>query len=314
MAFAVEQREKIIEESTARLLGRARNSRSLRVEDLRERIAASVEKYVLRDTPDASQSQIRDFCEVLNADDLCLIAACERGDAAAWGDLFETQSGAVRSAARSVTSNPDAAEDLAQSIWAELHGLKLNSSDKPAGKLGYYSGRGSLAGWLRAVVSQLAIDVHRKQSRLVQVEESREFENLAHESSKNDKNLVLRQAKENPEQAFDDNETSGAVETALQTAVRELDAEDRLLVKLYYFDGLKLKAAGAALGFHEATASRRLTKIHAELRKRVEKTLQTEKGWTREETARVLPEIAEKLSTNLESLISSEKSVQENSG
>jgi hypothetical protein len=95
-------------------------------------------------------------------------------------------------------------------------------------------------------------------------------------------------------------------------AIGELDAEDRLLIKLYYFDGLKLKQAGAVLGFHEATASRRLTRIHTDLRKHVEKILQTEKGWKRDEIERNLAEAGEKLDTNLEKLIASVPKVQEN--
>ena len=84
----------------------------------------------------------------------------------------------VRSAARSASSNEEGAEDLTQSIWAELYGLRVREDGRPAGKLAYYSGRGSLAGWLRAVVAQLAIDQHRKQSRLVQTDEDSDFDRI----------------------------------------------------------------------------------------------------------------------------------------
>jgi RNA polymerase sigma-70 factor (ECF subfamily) len=310
VALSVEQRERIVQASVARLVNRARNSRGLTAADLQPRVSATLEKYLLRDEPEASEQKIRDFIETLQIEDLCLVAACERGDDAAWQDLFTNFGGSVKSAARSVTSNPDAAEDLAQSIWAELHGLKINQSGKPSGKLGYYSGRGSLAGWLRAVVSQLAIDAHRKQARLVQIEEPREFENLAHESEMDERNLMSHS--ENPESAFSLREAARTVEESLIQAMSELDAEDRLLIKLYYFDGLKLKQTGAVLGFHEATASRRLTRIHTDLRKRVEKILLTEKGWKRDEIERNLAEAGEKLDTNLEKLIASVPKVQEN--
>jgi RNA polymerase sigma-70 factor (ECF subfamily) len=310
VALSVEQREKVVRDTAARLLNRARNNRGLCGADLQPRIAATLEKYLLRDEPEAGEQKIRDFLESLQIDDLCLVVACERGNDVAWQDLFANFSGAVKSAARSVTSNQDAAEDLAQSIWAELHGLKIDSAGKPTGKLGYYSGRGSLAGWLRAVVSQLAIDAHRKQSRLVQIEEPREFENLAYESERDEKSIFART--ENPESAFAMRETARAIEETLIKVLAELDAEDRLLIKLYYFDGLRLKQAGAVLGFHEATASRRLTRIHGELRKRVEKILIREKGWTPDEIERNLAEAGEKLDTNLEKLIASVPNVQEN--
>ena len=71
-----------------------------------------------------------------------------------------------------------------------------------------------------------------------------------------------------PEDELATNLASAAVEQAFARALGELEDEDRLLVKLYYFDGLRLREAGAVLGVHEATASRRLTRIHGDVRKR----------------------------------------------
>ena len=73
-------------------------------------------------------------------------------------------------------SNEDSAQDLAQSIWAELLVCAFATIEsRPANS--YYSGRGSLAGWLRAVVDT-AIDQHRKQSRTVQTEDDADFDRL----------------------------------------------------------------------------------------------------------------------------------------
>ena len=96
------------------------------------------------------------------------------------------------------------------------------------------------------------------------------------------------------------------MQEALNKSVEELPAEDRLLVKLYYFDNLRLREAGAVLGVHEATASRRLTRIQSDLRKRVTKILIDERGWTQAETERSFAEVAQHLDTDLEALLSKE--------
>jgi RNA polymerase sigma-70 factor (ECF subfamily) len=294
--------DKILNEGAARLVARAGDGRSLTREALVPRISSAVEKYLLRDDPNTPHAEISKFIDELQADDLCLIIACERGDENAWTDLVERFTATVRSAARSASKNEDAAEDLAQSIWAELYGLRTRKDGMPASKLAYYSGRGSLAGWLRAVVTQLAVDVFRKQSRLVQTEEDTDLERLARVAE----GQPIVAGVQTPEESISNRFAQTDMQQALHQSVQELPAEDRLLVKLYYFDNLRLREAGAVLGVHEATASRRLTRIQTDLRKRVTKILVDERGWTHAETERSFAEVAQHLDTDLESLLSKE--------
>jgi len=301
MTALAEKHKSIVADATARLLARAENSRRLETADVCGRVAASIEKYVLRDNETASNAEIKEFIDTLNADDLCLIIACERNDETAWNDLVTKYDATVKSAARKISANNEDAEDLAGSIWAELYGLKEKDGVR-RGKLGYYSGRGSLAGWLRAVVSQLAVDEFRKQSKFVQIEEAREFENLANESSENSENSKVVSHSDNPEEVFSEKQTRQAVSAALGQAIAGLEAEDKLILKLYYFDDLKLKDIGAALGFHEATASRKLVRIQTEIRKSVEKILCAEHGWKPEEVKRFLSETASKMDLSIEKL------------
>jgi len=301
LTVTAEHRERLIEEGARRLLERATNSRSLDAAALSSRLTGTVQKYVLKDDAGASDEAINELLTTVRADDLCLIVACERGDESAWNDLVEGYGATVRSAARSASSNEDAAEDLAQSIWAELHGLKHRADGSTAGKLAYYSGVGSLGGWLRAVVGQLAIDQHRKQSRLVQTEEETEMDRLSRDSEQSEKVFVTAR---NPEEALASKMAGAEVESALGRAIAELAAEDRLLVKLYYFDGLRLREAGAVLGVHEATASRRLTRVHTDLRQRVAGILMAEQGWTKSETERSLADVTSHLEVDLEPMVS----------
>ena len=299
--------QSLINEGVGRLLARASDNRSLTRDSLAPRISAAVEKYLLRNDPDTPRADIAKFVDEMQADDLCLIGACERGDESAWTDLVERFTPTVRSAARSASANEDAAQDLAQSIWAELYGLRTRKDGMPASKLAYYSGRGSLAGWLRAVVAQLAVDTFRKQSRLVQTEEDTDLDRLARDSQIGDSVLAGVSARAvNPEESMSNRFAETDMQQALSKSVQELSAEDRLLVKLYYFDNLRLREAGAVLGVHEATASRRLTRIQTDLRKRVTKILMDEHGWTQSETERSFAELAQHLDTDLEAVLTKE--------
>jgi len=302
MTQAAEKHSSAIDDGVSRLLSRAVNARGLGVVDLRPRVAAALGKYLLKDNENAERRDVSAFVDELRADDLCLILACERGDERAWEDLVTNFDATVKSAARKISANNEDAEDLASGIWAELYGLRQDADGNKKSKLAYYSGRGSLAGWLRAVCSQLAIDQFRKQSKFVQIEETREFENLAEESSNHSGHDQVLHHAASPEDLLTEKRTSDDVAKALSTAVSGLDDEDRLIVKLYYFDDLKLKDIAATFGYHEATASRKLVRIQNDIRKAVEKELRKTHGWSDTEVKRHLSETAAKLGLSLEKM------------
>lgn len=301
MSPIAEKHKNTVDEAIEHLISRANDRRGLNGSDIGPRIGAALEKYLLGDDPDASNGDIKQFIDEIRADDLCLIIACERGDESAWEDLVANFDSTVKSAARKISSNAEDAEDLASSIWAELYGLRTDADGNKKSKLAYYSGRGSLAGWLRAVVSQLAVDQYRKQSKFVQIEEDREFENLANEAAGSDNNHFASHA-DNPEELLSETRTQADVIDALQAAIAGLDAEDRLVMKLYYFDDLKLKDIAATFGYHEATASRKLTRVQADIRKGVEKELKNKHGWTDGEVKKYLSDTAAGLGVNLETM------------
>ena len=302
MSPIAEKHKNTVTEAIEHLISRADNARGLTGADIASRVEAAVEKYLLRDTPNAAHTDIEEFVHDIRADDLCLIVACERGDEKAWEDLVANFDSTVKSAARKISSNSEDADDLASSIWAELYGLRQDADGNKKSKLAYYSGRGSLAGWLRAVVSQLAIDQYRKQSKFVQIEETREFENIAEESSNHSGNSQVLHHTESPEELFSEKQTSEDVSAALRSAVAGLDDEDRLIMKLYYFDDLKLKDIAATFGYHEATASRKLVRVQSEIRKSVEKELKKTHGWSEGEVKRYLAETAARLGVSLEKM------------
>ncbi|MBA2379960.1 MAG: sigma-70 family RNA polymerase sigma factor [Blastocatellia bacterium] len=290
-----------VDDALELLLARAGKSRGLLVDDVRPRIEKALDKYLFADEPSAGRAEVQNFIGEIRADDLCLITACERGDEKAWEDLVAGFDATVKSAARKISANAEDAEDLASSIWAELYGLRQDAEGNRKSKLAYYSGRGSLGGWLRAVVAQLAVDQFRKQSKLVQLEEDREFDVLANELPNSQNGLVAQH--ENPEEIMTESRTAADVTAALGSAIAVLKDEDRLILKLYYFEDLKLKNIAATFGFHEATASRRLARLQADIRKSVQKLLKTEYGWNDGEIDQYLYENAERAGVNFEKML-----------
>src|SRR5256714_15036640 len=106
-----------------RVIARAANARSLDAETLSSRLRAAADKYLLKHDPSPDRRAIDSFVDTLHADDLCLVIACERGDEPAWNDLFAGYGATVGSAARAASWNEGMADDVAQSSWAELHGI-----------------------------------------------------------------------------------------------------------------------------------------------------------------------------------------------
>jgi RNA polymerase sigma-70 factor (ECF subfamily) len=302
MSVVPAKHQQTVEEAVSLLIARATDSRGLSADELRPRIELGLGKYLFNDGADSDRNAIKQFVDEIRADDLCLIVACEKGDEKAWEYLVANFDSTVKSAARKISSNKDDAGDLASSIWAELYGLRQDAAGNKKSKLAYYSGRGSLAGWLRAVVSQLAIDEYRKQSRFVQIEENREFENLADDASNHSGNQLVVHHADNPEELLTNEQATRDVSLALKHAIDSLEAEDRLVMKLYYFDDLKLKEIGVMFGYHEATASRKLVRIQSEIRKSVEKELHRQHGWSESEVKRYLSETASKLGISVEKL------------
>ena len=228
-----------------------------------------------------------DYLSSLNANDLCLAAACAKGDDRAWEDFFREYRGYLLSVARTMTQDAGAAEQLADSTFAELYGLRETAGARVS-KFSFYSGRGSLRGWLRAVVFQLSADHHRQTSRLVQTEEPEEMDRLAHAAEK-------PPIKSTTDLDFVRDRYRDSVAQALRRAIADLESRERLLLAYYYYDEMTLRDIGLLFDVHEATISRWLTKVQKHVRKLVEKSLARDHSFNRREVAESIELAAEQL-------------------
>src|SRR4051794_8142918 len=90
--------EAAIDEAVAGLISRAANSRGLETDQVRPRVTAVVQKYLVIEGQEPDKTELRTFIDEIRADDLCLIIACEAGDAGAWEDLVANFDSTVKSA------------------------------------------------------------------------------------------------------------------------------------------------------------------------------------------------------------------------
>src|SRR5512135_3676008 len=100
-------------------------------------------------------------------------------------------------------------------------------------KLTYYTGRGSLEGWLRTVVAQEFVNRYRSTKRLVSLDEEEE-----------DGSQFAAPTPESHPTA------DARVDAAIDLALAALDSESRTILAAYYLDGRKLAEIGRMLGFH----------------------------------------------------------------
>lgn len=227
----------------------------------------------------------RQFLASIKADELCLAMACEMGDEAAWMEFESVYRTSMIAAARVLTKDDSEAEDLVQFVYGELYGLR-QEGERRVNKLSHYSGRGSLGGWLRAVVYQCFIDRKRITARFEQVEEVEDFDRLARTSSINGRS-GLSSPPPRPDQ-IEDPRLREMAEKALARALAKIEPRDRLLLNYYYFDDLKLREIAQLMGVHEATISRWVSRAEKEVRRRTEDILLKEFGLRRAQISECL--------------------------
>lgn len=294
--MTVDEFQQVFEHDIKELMARIEQRYSVTDAEMICSVHASAKKYL----PDAlletsgnpglseeARKAATDFLTSLNANDLCLAAACAKGDDTAWEDFFREYRSYLMSVARTMTQDAGAAEQLADSTFAELYGLRETGGARVS-KFSFYSGRGSLRGWLRAVVFQLSADHHRQTSRLVQTEEPEEMDRLAHAAEK-------PAPKSTTDLDFVRDRYRNAVAGSLRRAIADLESRERLLLAYYYYDEMTLREIGQLFEVHEATISRWLTKVQKHVRKLVEKGLARDHGFNRREVVEAIELAAEQL-------------------
>lgn len=238
-----------------------------------------VRKYVLRDPSTEHGSE---FCAGLRLEELALARACAAGNEQAWQDFIDRYRQKLHNMALHITRDGATAAELADSLFADLYGVNARDGVRRS-KLVFYTGRGSLEGWLRTVMAQEFINRYRKQKRTVSLEEQTE------------EGVQFAAAIPEPACAPDQR-----LETATDEALAELSSEDRFTLASYFLDGRTLAEIARTLGLHESSVSRRLDRLSTGLRKRILAGLRAQ-GMSHAQAAEALETDVRDLRLNLRS-------------
>ena len=239
----------------------------------------------------ASPAEVSDFLTHLRVEELALARACALGSETAWEIFLTRFREKLFNAAHAIVQGDANARELADSLYADLYGTRATDGRRIS-KLNSFTGRGSLEGWLRAVMAQEYVNHFRRQQRLVSLEEQAEA------------GAQFEAETPDPTQAID-----ARLREATDEALGALPAEDKFILANYYLDDRTLAETARLLGVHESTISRKLEKITAATRKAILSGLM-KRGMSRKEAEQTMEVEVTELSLDVRRRLVQEKGEQ----
>jgi RNA polymerase sigma-70 factor (ECF subfamily) len=220
-----------------------------------ETMAAALYRGACSLSEHASET-VEHYLASVHAEDLALACALIAGDATAWDNFVARYRPILYASARAIARDELRARELADSLWAELYGIRGETGARRP-LLIYFHGRSSLATWLHALLARRHIDALRAERRHSPIE------------SVAPRDLAIDSDPPNPEQP----RYLELMGRALNDALDTMKPRDRLRLAYHYSDGLTLKQIGALMEEREWTVSRRLKRTREGIRRRIERTL-----------------------------------------
>jgi len=212
-------------------------------------------------------AEVGAYLRSLHLEDLALACACGEGIEVAWEFFVAHFRQELRDASRAIlrssgVGNDARAEELADSLYAELYGIRPAAAGRRKSLFEYFHGRSKLSTWLRAVLAQRHVDLLRISHGTISLDSSPD-------ATKEVTRLEISQRTHGIPADPDRAKFLLRVDLALSTALAGLMPRERLLLACYYVDQLTLAEIGRALGEHESTVSRQLERTRSALREGV---------------------------------------------
>jgi RNA polymerase sigma-70 factor len=217
--------------------------------------------------------EVEGYLRSLHLQDLALAWACAEGIEKAWEFFIAHFRQDLRQAAgamlRGSGQGDDArAEELADSLYAELYGVRSAADGRRKSLFEYFHGRSKLSTWLRAVLAQKQVDLLRTTGKTVSLEAETEKGGAGELLSLRDQSIASEPAADPHREKY-----LGRFDEALREALAGLAARERLILACYYVDQLTLGEIGRLLHEHESTVSRQLERVRRALRENVAQAL-----------------------------------------
>lgn len=188
-----------------------------------------------------------------HAADLYLAVACANGDGAALLVFDHEYIGKTGQIVRRLRLSAAQLDELTQQLRIRV----LLATDGNPPRINQYTGRGRLLDWFRVLAMRAAMDLFRDKSGAEAATASVTIEAALHER------MISRSE---PEQQLLRTRYKREYEQALRTALQQLDADSRNLLKLHFVKGLNGAQIGALLRVNRSTIMRRLDKVQEDLR------------------------------------------------
>jgi RNA polymerase sigma-70 factor (ECF subfamily) len=189
-----------------------------------------------------------DAADGIHTDDLYLVLACLNGQPEAIAVFERDVLATVRPAVERSCGTAAAVDDALQTTREKL----LLGPPPAAPKLTQYTGRGSLAAWVRVVAVREALQAARKTKREKSHDDFAFLDGMTGTTAASVELSVLRKR------------YADSFRTAMEEALRRLTPEQRMLLRFHAKDGLTIDQLAPMLGVHRATAARRLEKARAD--------------------------------------------------
>jgi RNA polymerase sigma factor (sigma-70 family) len=188
-----------------------------------------------------------------NADELTLVHGCIAGDTESWRALMKQFGALVAHAVRTTffrvlkQADPNLVDDAVQSIWLSLCADQCR-------RLRGFEGNSALSTWLTILSTRRALDYIRSEMR----KGSMKHVHLDNE----DRDIVKELSAPEEEEQFSMDELF-----LLYEAMERLPEDDRLVLKMYYLDGLSYRSISGVLKVAPNTVSSYLLRARDKLKR-----------------------------------------------